>query len=71
METLTQEEKEILKRALKCEEEGHETWEWWMVNTQPAKIMKLVNKGLIVIVGKKKTLLYKIADKNKVKELIL
>jgi len=67
---LTQEEKEILKRMLKYEEEHDIGWEWWQVGVHPAKIIKLVNKGLVEIVGKGKGLKYKLVDKDLVRRVI-
>jgi ribosomal protein L22 len=66
---LTQEEKEILKRMLKYEETHNSEWEWWQVGVHPAKIIKLVNKGLVEIVGKGKGLKYKLVDKDLIRRV--
>jgi len=68
--SLTIEEKNILRKALELEEHGVLDWEWWMIGVHPAKLMRLVDKGLIVVTSRKKTLKYRLADRERVKVLI-
>jgi len=58
---LTEEEAEIVRRILKYEEEHKgDYWEWWQVGVHPAKLMRLVNKGVVIVVGKGKNLRYRL-----------
>jgi len=61
MVILTEEEKELIRRIIKHEEEHGMPWEWWQVNIHPAKIMSLVDKGLIAVEGRGKRLRYRLA----------
>jgi len=72
--TLTEKDKEILKRALELEDNGKASWTWWEVKAFPSELMRLVIAGYVEVVEKsparRKPSKYRLANKDLVRRLV-
>lgn len=74
-QTLSEKDKEILKRALELEDNGKDSWTWWEVKAFPAELMRLVIAGYVEVVEKsparRKPAKYRLTNKDLVRRLVV